>query len=154
MGVNGAAGEDCPGCYWVGEPGDSRIPLPPAERATSPPAAKVKSSTRWLSPRSGPVRCGSPRKAGHTVGRRQAGSDSWGLRTWGRGSFPVSNSIAPSPVEVPAATHAASGGSGCAPWSPGRAGCRDWSLRGLLPVRGGNACKVEKRMVEMAGPEF
>lgn len=89
LGVSGAACVGCPGCYWVGEAGDSRIPLPAAQRAPSPRAAKVKSSAPWQPPRSGPRR--TQEGAGPTRGRLQGGSDSPGSQTGGRGLFLASS---------------------------------------------------------------
>ncbi|KAF7471850.1 Hypothetical predicted protein [Marmota monax] len=54
-GVSCAACVGCLGCYWVKEAGDSRVPLPAAQRALSSLSIKVKSSAPLPPPRSGPV---------------------------------------------------------------------------------------------------
>lgn len=146
-GVSGEACVGCPGCYWVGEAGDSRIPLPAAQRAPFPRAAKVKSSAPWLPPRSGPRR--TQQGAGPTLGRLHAGSDSPGSRTGGGGPFLASNFVAPSPTEKefpqPGLAQAMS------PSSPGRAGLGDFGARGGLALKRGRACKLRRADVAGSG---
>lgn len=141
MGVSGNAGLGCPGCYWVGEAGnrESRSrqlrERPPPEPQRSSPGAMAASTVRagqgglW---------------DGLSVGRRR--THNWlGSWTGGWGSFLVSNSIAPSPIQRSSGSQRWAR-QAMSSWScPGRGEVESLgdfqALGGLDWVRGGT-CKV------------
>lgn len=75
---------------------ETENPAPASLERDLPPSRKGQVLAPWPPPRSGPVRAGCG--DGLSVGRRR--THNWlGSWTGGRGSFLVSNSIAPSPIQ-------------------------------------------------------
>lgn len=106
-GVSGAACVGCLGCDWVKEAGDSRVPLPAAQRVLSSLYIKVKSSASLPPPWSGPVavatdRSGDFKKAQMYIWRGHHSCCKWVLVAWvpalEQYSFLTANVLTPSPV--------------------------------------------------------